>query len=440
MGSRSHHGCARCKRRRQKCTETRPSCKRCLDAAVPCYYLTVLKWDGRVPRDKQPSRSKCMNLAESRFDPDNVPSTDPTPQSGHYVPPEQSHTAPVWICQSPMHGLSLLDRLASSQKLLLHHFVTHSSMISSHSYLRERMCEQVSVALEIPSLLDATMALAALHRMSLLDDPSDGFTPEPVVSDLINRSLRNLRREIETHAPNINHLHTIRTLCVCEIYSGKADCAWRVHVNGAKAVLTSSASQKEQYLWHQADWLSLRWYESIQSLGALTENFLRAKRTDHLAQDHDWLLQPDSDSYSFDLYTGYSSDLNMVFRDIGRSIKDAGSGGQWNEQTSPKSLRDKAYSLEVTVRDMISRDATEGLRFPLDISLSEHEAEHFAVCNEAYQYSALIHILRKLQKRPASSSEVQACVRSILDAVCTILPVSTLSPWVLLTTPIFVAG
>lgn len=313
-------------------------------------------------------------------------------------------------------------------------------MISSHSYLRERMCEQVSVALEIPSLLDATMALAALHRMSLLDDPSEGFTPEPMVSELINRSLRNLRSEIEAHAPNVNHLHTIRTLCVCEIYSGKADCAWRVHVSGAKAVLTSSASQEERSPWQQADWLSLRWYESILSLGALTENFFRAKRPDDLVQDHDWLLQQDSDSYSFDLYTGYSSDLNMVFRDIGRSLKEAASSDQWNEQIIPKGLRDKAHLLEITVRDMISRDATEGLRFPLDVSLSEKEAEHFAVCNEAYEYSALIHILRKLQKRTASSSEVQACVRSILDAVCTILPVSTLSPWVLLTTPIFVAG
>lgn len=440
MGSRSHHGCARCKRRRQKCTEARPSCKRCLDAAVPCDYPIVLKWNGRVPRDKHPSRSKGTKFAKSKVVADETPPVDLPSQPLHYLPPDQSDVAPVRIYQGPMYGLSPLDRFSSSQKLLLHHFVTHSSMISSHSYLRERMCEQVSLALEIPSLMDATMALAALHRMSLLDDPSDGFIPEPMVSNLINRSLRKLRREIEIHASNINHLHTIRTLCVCEIYSGKADCAWRVHVNGAKAVLTSSASPKEQSLWHQADWLSLRWYESIQSLGALTENFLRAKRTDDLAQDHDWLLQQTSDSYSFDLYTGYSSDLNMVLRDIGRSVKDAESSGRWNEQTLPRGLRDKAHILEITVRDMISRDAIEGLRFPLDVSLSEQEAEHFAVCNQAYQYSALIHILRKLQKRPASASEVQACVRSILDAVCTILPVSTLSPWVLLTTPIFVAG
>lgn len=47
---RSHHGCARCKSRRQKCDEEKPSCRRCREAGSTCDYAVVLKWDGRVPR------------------------------------------------------------------------------------------------------------------------------------------------------------------------------------------------------------------------------------------------------------------------------------------------------------------------------------------------------------------------------------------------------
>lgn len=442
MGIRSHHGCARCKRRRQKCNEARPSCKRCLDAAVPCDYPIVLKWNGRVPRDQPPSRPKRTNSANLEVNTGDGPFVDLVHAAVDYFQRGKDDAAPIRGHQALMRGLTPFDQFTASQKLLLHHFVTYSSMISSHSYLRQRMCEQVSLALEIPSLMHATMALAALHRASLLGSHPSGFVPEPMVSDLTNQSLSSLWCEIEAYAPNRKHLllHTIRTLCTCEIYSGKAESSWRVHVNGARAVLASASAESEWLSCYSAHWLTLRWYESIQSLAALTERCLHANPADTLTQDEDRLWQPDSNSHSFDLYTGYSSDLNVVFQEIGRAAMDARVKDQPDGQIASRDLREKANSLEHTVRRMIFRDAIEGLRLPSGVSMSKEEVEQFNVCNTAYQYSALIHILRKLQKQLARSEEVQSCVRSILDAVCTILPVSTLSPWVLLTTPIFAAG
>lgn len=41
-------GCARCKRRRQKCDEVRPYCGRCHKAGIVCRYSVQLKWGGRI--------------------------------------------------------------------------------------------------------------------------------------------------------------------------------------------------------------------------------------------------------------------------------------------------------------------------------------------------------------------------------------------------------
>ena len=44
---RSWSGCSRCKKRRQKCDEARPTCGRCSTANVECVYEVKLRWGGR---------------------------------------------------------------------------------------------------------------------------------------------------------------------------------------------------------------------------------------------------------------------------------------------------------------------------------------------------------------------------------------------------------
>lgn len=45
---RSWSGCARCKKRRQKCDEQRPGCGRCIAANEECVYEVKLRWGGRA--------------------------------------------------------------------------------------------------------------------------------------------------------------------------------------------------------------------------------------------------------------------------------------------------------------------------------------------------------------------------------------------------------
>jgi hypothetical protein len=72
--------------------------------------------------------------------------------------------------------------------------------------------------------------------------------------------------------------------------------------------------------------------------------------------------------------------------------------------------------------------------------LPAESVQQLALCNEAFQHSALIQINRRLRKIPTTSDEVQYSVHRILECTAQIGPSAGLSPWVMLTTPLFIAG
>ncbi|KAH8811009.1 fungal-specific transcription factor domain-containing protein [Xylogone sp. PMI_703] len=438
MTTRSHHGCARCKRRRQKCDEKRPSCGRCAQADSSCEYLINLKWNGRVPRRLSVSRTK----KGSGFIEQKIPDLeDYTP-----LPPDQE---PRPATAEPMHILELdpLDALPSREKALLHHFVTNTSRIASHAHIREQACRQIlSMALQIPSLMYATMALSALHQSTLLNGVPDHFIPEEVVRDLSCMSLRHLRRELQSNDANIREylLNTVRTLCVCEIYSGKADSSWRIHVDGARAILESLQQTQDKYIKEEPrNWLIARWYESMEALSALTNQYSLKVNAEGGGATKVVTSTIAENEYALDIYAGYSSDLNLILREIGIlewRFRYCSEKGGSNSSSSQKTLQTEARRLEDIVWRMIHRDRDEGLKISTALVLNNDEIRQFSACNTAYQYSALIHIYRRLCKMDSNSTNVQTCVRRILDAVCGVLPILPLSPWALLTTPIFTAG
>lgn len=65
---RSHHGCTRCKKRRQKCDELRPCCGRCKEAGSQCSYTKALKWlvaprqVGRKKKELSTGEQSCSGI------------------------------------------------------------------------------------------------------------------------------------------------------------------------------------------------------------------------------------------------------------------------------------------------------------------------------------------------------------------------------------------
>ncbi|KAJ5825217.1 hypothetical protein N7474_002355 [Penicillium riverlandense] len=428
MPPRSHHGCVRCKRRRQKCDEQKPACGRCRQAEETCDYSVILKWNGRVPRDPKTSKRKqSFEIPAAAPDNAQLPGTNNVP--------EPQHTDLVH-CSTRLDAWSALS---STTKLLLHHFITSASLISSHTLIRDQICRQIlPLAHHSSSLMYATMALSALHRLTLLNNLPNQFIPEETVSYYMSASLRHLREELQTqNHPKQALLHTIRTLCHCEIYSGKADSSWRVHVNGARAIFESSDPKD---IWADPEpsrWLWARWCLSIQALAAVTDIGLPPK-----PNSQDLIRQAVHEKPLLDIYTGYSADLNVAFMEIGAAAwkRQALDSELTSDDTAEPELQREADRLESMLQEMIRRDSEEGLRVPAHLSLSEDYIRQFSACNAAYQYSALIHLYRRVRKMSPFSAEVQECVRKTLDVVCGILPVEALSPWILLATPIYTAG
>lgn len=426
MSQRSHHGCARCKRRRNKCDEGRPSCLRCVNAGAHCEYLITLKWNGRTPRVPSQSNRSRRSFPAPPITLDTTTQLEP-PQDWDTVgcnatwrPLELTRSPDPWT-DTPPPGQSLL-----------HHFINHASSIIGHRYVRDQTCrELIPLAFEKPSLRFAVMALAALHRTALLSDVVQNSVPDPFVSQLITDSLRHLRMDLNNPSRGSAEviLKTIKTLCTCEIYTGKADSSWRVHVVGAKALIdsTHAAGQGSR----SEDRLTSQWYQSVEALAALTTRGPSSSEDD---MSETGIVEVDC---LFDLYTGYSPDLNQAFKRIGRAAQKR--ARLTTEPGYCDEVEAEATFLEQSVYRMIARDMN-GLRFPPDIQLEPDEARQFTACNTAYQYSALIHIYRRIRLLDSRSEHVQLCVRTILDTICGIVPTQQLSPWALLTTPIFTAG
>ena len=105
-------------------------------------------------------------------------------------------------------------------------------------------------------------------------------------------------------------------------------------------------------------------------------------------------------------------------------------------------MEDEATLLETSVRQLMDRDASsKPCLYPgVAEGLTPESVQQLALCNEAFQHSALIQINRRLRRTPATSAIVQQSVQRILACTAQIGPSAGLSPWVLLTTPLFIAG
>ncbi|KAL2858345.1 fungal-specific transcription factor domain-containing protein [Aspergillus pseudodeflectus] len=426
--SRSFGGCKRCKSRRQKCDEQRPTCGRCKTAETPCRYAMQLQWGGRAfSRSRFGSCMQKLEYSPGEF----IYTTANASPTTETVPATATITLPKSV-----DPFSSLD---TKQKSLLHHFLSDASQITAcHSGMQQEICRMlVPMALQTPSLLYATMALSAIH-IEALHNQSENVKSAPDIARLMAMSLEHFRKELQSPATRGTDalLATARTLCLAEIHSGAIQPnSWRAHIEGAQALMVavrskgdSSPSSSEGFRRYLD-----RWYRSIVSLTALTGNGppiggiecqTIAKAVSTTTETPDYL----------DDYWGFTVSLSAVFRGIGAAA--------W--QTPPDQAADDAEvtELESSVRQLIDRGAEAPPTFYPGVveGLSTDHILRFTLCNEAFQHSALIQIERRLRRLPATSPSVQRSVKKIIECSEHIGPSPGLSPWTMLTTPLFIAG
>lgn len=306
----------------------------------------------------------------------------------------------------------------------------------------------VPMALQTPSLLYATTALSAIH-IQALHNQSETVKSAPDIARLMALSLEHFRQELQSPSSKGSEalVATARTLCLAEIHSGAINPnSWRAHIEGARALMKASDIAGEDSLRSANGFRRYldRWYRSIVSLTALTGNGPPiGEITDFAPSDLPGHVE--SPDY-LDDYWGFTVDLAAVFRQIGAAA--------WRNHQAEKNaqgfvegeidghVEDEAASLESSVRHLMDRGASiQPSLYPgVAEGLSAESVQHLSLCNEAFQHSALIQIHRRLRKTPTTSANVQQSVQRILECTAQIGPSAGLSPWVMLTTPLFIAG
>jgi hypothetical protein len=356
-----------------------------------------------------------------------------------------------------------LPNSTAFERQLLHHFIHNASRATScHSLVQEDVCRIIlPMAMENPALLSGTLVLSAIHQKTL-GHPVQAMIADQKIAGLKTASLQHLRSAIaQPQRKDLSViLATVRTLCLAEVYDGDHRTkSWRAHFEGARALLDAETTGKQNADSDEpADFLR-RWFSVTEGLIALTPDSIPTKifeedanndlairirlrlTTDNTADDEDGVLP--SNIY-LDEYTGCSTDLSDLFRNIGLAMRTHESR---HDLAQDRTCIDYHCSmvtvrLERRIRDMITRDQVGKVVFhPKTASkLSRRQALEFALCNRAYQYSALLHIQRRLYDLPAAHPEVQEVVNIIVGCVEGVHPAEGLSPLAVLTTPVFVAG
>lgn len=93
--SKSHNGCQRCKNKKLKCDETRPSCQACNKDGVECPgYAPQLKWSRKHEKYDQPSSAQEPKAKARRKD-DPKPALSETPEDVTEVPDTRIQTTDI---------------------------------------------------------------------------------------------------------------------------------------------------------------------------------------------------------------------------------------------------------------------------------------------------------------------------------------------------------
>jgi hypothetical protein len=354
--------------------------------------------------------------------------------------------APKSPSPSPSPGLTRsLDALTLTnvtERSLLHHFTSEASRITScHPQIQVDFCQLlIPIALEYPALLSAILALSSIHKTSLYQpqgEPNEIITHKTSSIIKLRSDLSQPNERMRTAA-----LATILTLCMCEIHSG-ADKprSWRLHLEGAKALIASISEDANPT---SASSLLRRWYTSIEALAAITAKGLPAGQLtpgSASVPDH----TESSEQIYLDDYFGFSTDLPAAFKEIGAAAWERRSTLLQRDAFQSLSELDfekEADCLEATIQAMIDRDQVSPPKFYPGVEghLSPDTIHEFRLCNEIYQHAALIHIQRRVRLEPKESPLVQRSVKRILGCASQIIPKTGLSPWIVLTMPLFTAG
>ncbi|KAH6962401.1 fungal-specific transcription factor domain-containing protein [Ilyonectria sp. MPI-CAGE-AT-0026] len=458
--ARSHNGCERCRKRRQKCNEELPTCKRCHDAETPCVYALNVRWGGRSF-----SRSRFRHCQVHKLEVSSggfvysgsQPSVADIPNTTNINSGRIHGTPSMSTGLSSLHlTLGQFPNVESKLLPLLDYFVHVGSLsMCTHQQSRLETCQAlIPMSQTIPSLLSAILSYSAAHRMA---DHSQSTQPNDKIlaASLKLESIQQLRREVGSSAsPPEGTLATSLMLLQCiAAYQDDDFASWRLFLHGARTALAVTMGSRSRLAETRSS-SSLRYlrdrYQLFELIAMLSPGGFHAYDA-----IEDELPDPEGDATAatpglnifLDKY-GCSTDVRRLLRNISALAWEHRRLTNSNESTLPTSMlsfldvHQEATSLETELVSMIERDNQFRPLFVPSIlnMLTEDQVFEFITCNQIYEYMLLTFLRTEVMGMPTARDEVQKLIREIIRLTSLLEPSRGLSPSTGLNTALFIAG
>ncbi|KAF4439878.1 cytochrome P450 4ac1 [Fusarium acutatum] len=337
----------------------------------------------------------------------------------------RSDCIPEALIPRPQHQISFLPPMA--QYLFQFYLSETMRLTVPSSYAKTEICRfLVPMSLQEPSLLYAVMAFAAVHLDAIGMLPGNS---QRLIDSLHWASINHLRRLLEDvdSTSQAVALATTRTLCQAQIYGGTS--LWRIHLDGARAILQTSQKGKQvmsgPHNSVNTGFLD-SWFHNAEALASLSPAGLLGGQ---------FLVHGQTDSEVFlDIYGGVMSDLPTLFKEVGTLL------GKKHIRTPELELETESLVQQIHVR--LSRDRAKNMIIAPDMlsSLSANDIQNYALSNAGFLYMALLHLYCSMRSLPPFATEVRFCVAQIIQCAHKMSRESGLSPRVLLVSPLFTAG
>lgn len=494
---RSRTGCNECRRRHWKCDEAKPSCSFCQTAARACVYSRQISWGGRQFRKSRFGSclksgatvlsvavsgrkfvASCfipLELSGSRCEEQRSPTEDfvytcsPQRTAGATVvtnassrecnksalyKAQFSSSAEDHVGDLPRSVTAMPISLPPEFESLFDYFVHAMTVsISCHKGIQDEICSVVvPMALEVPYLLSATLALAAAHRQT------SGLPAGDCQFEWMKgRSLKQLRLGLDGFSPTENDqiLATILLLCMAEVISPTAGASsWRSHLYGAATIFAQADRSSGTSVSNISVFLR-RKYRALQAVAlACCSKKFEAQILPTASSSDDCFDSSDDIATDIDDLAGYSTDLRPIFEEINnleRTQNDLDHGDGWSCDCRPapphfdcnSPLEHKSHVLFDRIRSLMAKkkkkDTPGKQRDGAPGRLPEYISRDLCVLDEAYHHMALLQVFRR-GSLSVPASVIDDSRRSILHLLSTLTYQARPCPSVAALPPLFVAG
>ncbi|KPI43689.1 uncharacterized protein AB675_6462 [Cyphellophora attinorum] len=330
------------------------------------------------------------------------------------------------IAQNPSH----LQRLTTSQKLLLDHFLhTVTRSFSLHAKSHHGFCSTYltlalhSSAQVLPTVLEAS----AHHRRSLGLEHSDHE-----LLSLRQASLQNFQVPQDVSDDNTRDIAaaTALMLCLCDVIAGGEKAgSWKLHLQGAMAILRQSptGATNQTQMSTQRRFL-YRWGESLEVLSLLGP---AAALNDELVESND-----DESDY-IDEFHGFSRSLVQLIRQAHLLLLEQQSLREGLVQIGGQS---HGAGLDRLSRIIQTRKEEHNFHPSLKSYIGSETQSDFVAVNVAFHHAVLLQLYRRVQGLAWDDSSVEQSTEAILTSLSQLQLREEACPGVAILQPLFDAG